>query len=105
MKVMKVTLVVLVLAMGVRPQCLENNDLAPPPAQLDLARIDPFSWSLFKNVVPSTGNFIFSPYSIWTVLVLAYFGSEGNTKAQLKNVLHLQGKAEDLATFQALSKQ
>ena len=104
MPLTKVTLAVLVLAVGVSPQCLEDQDLVPPTV-LDLARIDPFSWSLFKNVVPSTGNFIFSPYSIWTVLVLAYFGSDNNTKAQLKNVLLLQEKAEELAMYRALNKQ
>lgn len=34
-------------------------------------------------------NMIFSPLSVWMVLSMASLGSQGKTKSQLTNVLHL----------------
>ncbi|XP_042870168.1 leukocyte elastase inhibitor-like [Penaeus japonicus] len=93
----------LTLAGGVGPQCISRNDDTSPPPRPDLGHITPFSVTLFKEVLPSTGNFVFSPYSVWSALVLAYFGSGGNTQAQLEQVLQLTNKADTLALYRAVT--
>ncbi|XP_047489434.1 leukocyte elastase inhibitor-like [Penaeus chinensis] len=105
---MKMALVLVVslatLFVGVSPQCISTNDEMTPFPRPDLGHITPFSVDLFKEVLPSTGNFIFSPYSVWSALVLAYFGSGGNTQAQLEQVLQLTNKEETLALYKSIDQ-
>nr|XP_027237480.1 leukocyte elastase inhibitor-like [Penaeus vannamei] len=58
----------------------------------------------FKALPPS-GNFFISPFSVWSALVLAYFGSRGNTKAELEQVLRLTNREDTLALFRALERR
>lgn len=92
------------LFVGVSPQCISHNDEMTPFPRPDLGHVTPFSVDLFKEVLPSTGNFIFSPYSVWSALVLAYFGSGGNTQAQLEQVLQLTNKEETLALYKSIDQ-
>lgn len=92
------------LFVGVSPQCISTNDEMTPFPRPDLGHITPFSVDLFKEVLPSTGNFFFSPYSVWSALVLAYFGSGGNTQAQLEQVLQLTNKEETLALYKSIDQ-
>nr|XP_027230250.1 leukocyte elastase inhibitor-like [Penaeus vannamei] len=46
------------------------------------------------KALPPSGNFFISPFSVWSALVLAYFGSRGNTKAE-----------DTLALFRALERR
>ncbi|ROT64348.1 putative serine proteinase inhibitor [Penaeus vannamei] len=57
-----------------------------------LKKTTPFSLDLLKKALPPTGNFFISPFSVWSALVLAYFGSRGNTKAELEQVLRLTNR-------------
>ncbi|XP_037790777.1 leukocyte elastase inhibitor-like [Penaeus monodon] len=102
---MKTVLLVSALGLwaGVASQCLSRNDNQVPPSQPDLNHILPFSIGLFKEVVSSSGNFFFSPYSIWTALVLTYFGAETRTKTQMEQVLQLTNKEETFALYRALN--
>nr|XP_053654914.1 leukocyte elastase inhibitor-like [Cherax quadricarinatus] len=90
----------------VSPQCISNNDKLSLPLTPDLKHITPFSLDLLKEFNPptKTGNFFFSPYSIWSALVLAYFGSAGQTRQQLQNVLRLSDPSNTLATYKALER-
>lgn len=92
------------LAGGGSPQCISKNDEMSPPPRPDLGHIAPFSVALFREVLPSKGNFVFSPYSVWTALVLAYFGSGGNTQTQLEQVLQLTNKEETLALYKSIDQ-
>lgn len=94
----------LTLAGGGSPQCISKNDEMSPPPRPDLGHIAPFSVALFSEILPSKGNFVFSPYSVWTALVLAYFGSGGNTQTQLEQVLQLTNKADTLALYRAVTE-
>nr|XP_053651165.1 leukocyte elastase inhibitor-like [Cherax quadricarinatus] len=88
------------------PQCISNNDKLSLPLTPDLEHIIPFSLDLLKEFNPPTtkGNFFFSPYSIWNALVLAYFGSAGQTRQQLQDVLRLSDPSNTLATYKALER-
>ncbi|XP_069179994.1 leukocyte elastase inhibitor-like [Procambarus clarkii] len=96
---------VVTLVSVVRPQCISNNDKLVT-SRRDLAHITPFSLDLFKQLYPptATGNFFFSPYSVWTALVLAYFGSAGRTRQQLQDTLRLRDPSTTLATYRALDR-
>ncbi|XP_069179653.1 leukocyte elastase inhibitor-like [Procambarus clarkii] len=97
---------VVTLVSVVRPQCISNNDKLVVTSPPDLAHITPFSLDLFKQLNPPTakGNFFFSPYSVWTALVLAYFGSAGRTRQQLQDTLRLRDPSTTLATYRALDR-
>ncbi|XP_069179990.1 leukocyte elastase inhibitor-like [Procambarus clarkii] len=97
---------VVTLVSVVRPQCISNNDKLVVTSPPDLAHITPFSLDLFKQLYPptATGNFFFSPYSVWTALVLGYFGSAGRTRQQLQDTLRLRDPSTTLATYRALDR-
>nr|XP_027230236.1 leukocyte elastase inhibitor-like [Penaeus vannamei] len=68
-------------------------------------RSTPFGLDLLQKALPPSGNFFISPFSIWSALVLAYFGSRGKTKAELEQVLRLTNKEDTLALFRALERR
>ncbi|XP_063592566.1 leukocyte elastase inhibitor-like [Penaeus indicus] len=88
----------------VRSQCLSEEDDLPPPPRPSLSQLTPFSLDLFREVVPPSGNFLFSPFSVWSALVLAYLGSRGDTKTQMERVLRLTTKDDTLALYRALGQ-
>ncbi|KAK3863545.1 hypothetical protein Pcinc_030695 [Petrolisthes cinctipes] len=86
-------------------QCLTENDSLDIPSSKDLSPISDFALELFKDIFPynsTTSNFFFSPYSIWSALTLAYFGSGGNTQTELEDVLRLEGKVATLKLWRTL---
>nr|XP_027214275.1 leukocyte elastase inhibitor-like [Penaeus vannamei] len=91
-----------ILLTRVSSQCLSEDDALAPPPHPSLSQVAPFSLDLFGKVLPPSGNFLFSPFSVWSALVLAYFGSRGDTKAQMERVLRLPAKEETLALYKAL---
>ncbi|XP_037791137.1 leukocyte elastase inhibitor-like [Penaeus monodon] len=103
---MKLLLVAALLGLAVRvsPQCISQFDDMIPPNFADLSYILPFSLRLFKELVPHSGNFLISPYSIWNALVMAYLGTNGETKTQMEKVLQLSNKVETLALYRSLSQ-
>nr|XP_027214276.1 leukocyte elastase inhibitor-like [Penaeus vannamei] len=93
-----------ILLTRVSSQCLSEDDALAPPPHPSLSQVAPFSLDLFGKVLPPSGNFLFSPFSVWSALVLAYFGSRGDTKAQMERVLRLPAKEETLALYRALKQ-
>ncbi|ROT84692.1 putative serine proteinase inhibitor [Penaeus vannamei] len=65
----------------------------------------PLQPRLTQKALPPSGNFFISPFSVWSALVLAYFGSRGNTKAELEQVLRLTNREDTLALFRALERR
>jgi len=100
-----VSMVVLSLLAVAHPQCLTDNDSLDIPPSNDLSPITDFGLQLFKEVFPynsTSSNFFFSPYSVWNALTLAYFGSGGQTEAELEEVLRLEGKVATLKMWRTL---
>ncbi|XP_069990385.1 leukocyte elastase inhibitor-like [Penaeus vannamei] len=86
-------------------QCLSSSDTSPPPRLPILRRTTFFSLGLLRKALPPSGNFLISPFSVWSALVLAYFGSRGKTKAELEQVLRLTNREDTLALFRALERR
>ncbi|ROT62953.1 putative serine proteinase inhibitor, partial [Penaeus vannamei] len=100
-----VLITALALSFGlVRSQCISKDDSLIPPPIPYLGHVAPFSVGLLKEVLPASGNFFFSPYSIWTALTLAYFGSNGCTKTQLERVLQLGNREGALALYKSIDQ-
>ncbi|MFY9825309.1 MAG: serpin family protein [Thermoanaerobaculia bacterium] len=55
-----------------------------------------FGFDLYQRLRTDPGNLVFSPPSITTVLTMAWGGAEGETAAQMRKVLHLEGTAGDV---------
>ena len=51
----------------------------------------------------STGNFVFSPFSIHSVFSQLMFGAEGNTKRQLQSLLGLSPSDSVISQYRSLS--
>ena len=67
-------------------QSLSRN----PEVQNVYQQSDNFNLALFNLIAKSTTDNVFmSPFSIWSALALAYYGSGGNTEAELQNTLQL----------------
>ena len=94
---------VLVAAL-VQSQCITQFDDLTPPNYVDLQHVLPFSIRLFKELLPYSGNFLMSPYSIWNTLVMTYFGTNGETQVQMEKVLQLTNKMDTLALYKSLSQ-
>jgi len=59
-----------------------------------------FALSLYLKLDQKDTNIVFSPYGIFSNLALLYFGAQGKTADQIKNVLHLSTTDEHfLKTF------
>jgi len=97
-------LLLLALVAIVRPQCLTEDDTKHLPASSDLDGITDFGLDLFKELFDHTTpkNFFFSPYSVWNALLLAYFGSKGQTETQLARVLNVPDKVSTLNNWRKL---
>ena len=55
-----------------------------------------FALNLYKLHTSSTnGNVFMSPLSICVALAMTYVGARGETKSQMKNVLHFTGMEDD----------
>nr|XP_027206441.1 leukocyte elastase inhibitor-like [Penaeus vannamei] len=73
-------------------RCFPGEKLEFAEAEFS-GRVEIFGLSLFQQLSQSVqGNLFISPYSIWSALTLAYFGSEGNTREQLESALNLKSK-------------
>ncbi|XP_069990277.1 serine protease inhibitor 88Ea [Penaeus vannamei] len=85
-------------------QCLSRNDHKFLTRDPDLFPLAPFSLGLLKELAPSKGNFVLSPFSVWTALVVAYFGSGGTTELQVQRALQLNGKENALALYKCVEE-
>jgi len=62
-----------------------------------------FAFDLYAHYKDATGNLLFSPYSISSALTMTYEGARGQTAVEMKKVLHLPDREEDLrASFHLL---
>jgi serine protease inhibitor len=50
-----------------------------------------FAFDLYGRLRSSKGNVVFSPFSMASALAMMWMGAEGETKAQMKRVLHFEG--------------
>lgn len=80
-----------------------------PGEQLEFAeaefgsRIEIFGLSLFRELSDKLqGNIFISPYSVWSALALAYFGTEGETKRQLEFTLNVKSKTHTYYNWRGL---
>ena len=93
---------------GVHLQCFtaKDDEFAAASYSNDLSGITDFGINLYKRLSPgnSPKNFFFSPYSIWTALALAYFGSSGNTERELRRTLNLPEKLSAMKLWRDLEQ-
>ncbi|XP_047490062.1 leukocyte elastase inhibitor-like [Penaeus chinensis] len=88
----------------VRPQCLPGRGSSSGRISTDLSGIADFGFELYRQLAPpqSPENFFFSPYSIWAAFTLAYFGTGGETAAQLQRALRVGDQAATLGLWREL---
>nr|XP_045596858.1 serpin B6-like [Procambarus clarkii] len=86
----------------VAPQYFVEKDTSS--VTVNLSSIYDFSFDLYRQLSPKgrAENILFSPYSIWAALAMAYFGSEGDTKIQLKAALRVTDKISTLKLWRKL---
>jgi len=93
-------LVLVFSALTCRPPAgLAAPGAAVPPedAAVKLARSsNAFGFDLYQRLRQAPGNFVMSPASIATALNMAWGGAQGETAAQMRKVLHLEGTADEV---------
>jgi len=85
------------LTRGVEPiPGLAVTKTGPPPTEWEAFAEDSneFSLALFGQLGDAPGNLLFSPFSLRTVLAMAYSGARGETARQMREVLRI-GSADD----------
>ena len=83
----------------------QDADVEVPEESTNLSYITDFGLELFKELFPYNStdrNFFFSPYSVWSSLSLAYFGSAGETESQIGNVLKVSDKVTALKKWKTV---
>ncbi|XP_063592534.1 serine protease inhibitor 88Ea-like [Penaeus indicus] len=91
---------------SVTAQCFSQNDRVVTPSSSELSQLTRFAVALYKDMLArnTTGNYLVSPYSVWKALTLAYFGSSGNTQAELEGVLGTEDKISSLKVWSHLDR-
>ncbi|XP_045109915.1 serine protease inhibitor 88Ea-like [Portunus trituberculatus] len=90
------------------PECIPGSnetDLKIPISSSNLSYITDFGLDLFRELFPYNAtdrNFFFSPYSVWSALSLAYFGSAGETEDQIAMVLREEDKVSALKSWKTV---
>ena len=65
------------------------NPDVPPASVVELVDGNTaFAFDLYQAVRSTTGNLVYSPYSISLALAMTYGGARGNTATQMVNVMH-----------------
>ncbi len=77
----------------------ETPRAAPPPAAA-VARLarssNELGFDLYRRLRRTPGNLVMSPASITTALAMTWGGARGETAAQMRRVLHLEGTADEV---------
>lgn len=91
---------------SVTAQCFSQNDRVITPSPSELSHLTRFAVALYKDLLGrnTTDNYLVSPYSVWKALTLAYFGSSGNTQAELESVLGAEDKISSLKVWSHLDR-
>src|SRR6476469_6716445 len=55
-----------------------------------------FGFDLYQRLRQTPGNLVISPSSITTALAMTWGGAEGETSAQMRKALHLEGTADEV---------
>lgn len=66
--------------------------------------VNAFGLDLYRQMAGQPGNLCLSPYSVSTALAMTLAGADGETRAEMERVLHLEGKDAVDGAFAALSK-
>jgi serpin B len=76
-------------------------NLQPPSdAVLELARSsNRLGCDLYRRLCRTLGNLVMSPASITAALTMTWAGARGETAAQMREVLHLEGSADEISTL------
>jgi serpin B len=75
------------------------NDQPPKAAVAKLAESsNVFGFDLYQRLREKPGNLVISPASITTALAMTWGGAGGETAAQMRKVLHLEGTAGEVMT-------
>ena len=85
-----------------RPAPAKARQVAQPSADAvaKLARSsNAFGFDLYQRLRRQPGNLVISPASITTALAMTWGGAEGETAAQMREVLHLEGAADEVMTL------
>jgi serpin B len=76
-----------------------NDKPAPAVAVAKLAQSsNAFGFDLYQRLRQKPGNLVISPASITTALTMTWGGAQGETAAQMRRVLHLEGTADAVMT-------
>src|SRR3954462_12364548 len=57
-----------------------------------------FGFDLYQRLRQKPGNLVISPASLTTALTMTWGGAQGETAAQMRKVLHLEGMADAVMT-------
>ena len=72
----------------------------PPPATEAVAKLatgtNAFGFDLYQRLRATPGNMVVSPASISTALSMTWGGARGETAAQMKRVMHLDGTPDEV---------
>jgi serine protease inhibitor len=83
---------------------LSSLALADDPARSAAEAVNAVGLELFRETGVGSANSCLSPYSIQTALVMAYAGAEGETRDQMREVLHYP-ESGAVPAFAALQDQ
>ena len=68
----------------------------PTRPESRVGRNTAFALELYAQLQPNPGNLFFSPYSISTALAMTYAGARGETKEEMRRVLHFDADPGEL---------
>ncbi|XP_045109495.1 intracellular coagulation inhibitor 3-like isoform X2 [Portunus trituberculatus] len=82
----------------------EGQFVQLPPDPNFIPNVQRFTYNMFDKISSHEGerSVMLSPYSVWSVLSLAYFGALGNTQRELESVLGFVNKTHTLSNWNAL---
>ncbi len=81
---------------------IERRDLPPERAAPAAESIGDLGWDLYRSLASEDTNLVFSPHSIGVALTMTRAGAEGETAAEMDEVLHLGGTADPHGSINAL---
>jgi len=85
----------MILMMGFEPHSRVPEDLNRSSMDLVSVRksLNAFGFDLFSNLNCWDRNTVFSPFSVFSALAMAYEGARGATADEMASVLHIHGKS------------